>query len=103
MTRPLDPLSAAEISQAVDSFCSQHGSTEAFFSSIGLVEPPKGKVKAGASVPRVRAEVDQPKPEARERQDEQRDDDVAATAFWYQTLPTAPFPPLPDRARLTVD
>jgi hypothetical protein len=24
-------------------------------------------------------------------------DDLASVAFWYQTLPTAPFPPLPDR------
>ena len=24
-------------------------------------------------------------------------DDVASVAFWYQTLPTAPFPELPDR------
>ncbi len=24
-------------------------------------------------------------------------DDIASTAFWYQTLPTAPFPALPDR------
>jgi len=33
---------------------------------------------------------------------EQRDDDVAATAFWYQTLPTATFPPLPGRAALAI-
>ncbi|HTQ10148.1 MAG TPA: glycoside hydrolase family 172 protein [Fimbriimonadaceae bacterium] len=26
-----------------------------------------------------------------------REDDLASVAFWYQTLPTAPFPPLPDR------
>jgi hypothetical protein len=24
-------------------------------------------------------------------------DDIASVAYWYQTLPTAPFPPLPDR------
>lgn len=24
-------------------------------------------------------------------------DDIASVAFWYQTLPTAPFPPFPDR------
>ena len=24
-------------------------------------------------------------------------DDIASVAFWYQTLPAAPFPPLPDR------
>ncbi len=29
-------------------------------------------------------------------------DDIASTAFWYQTLPTAPFPPLPDRDYLEV-
>jgi len=29
-------------------------------------------------------------------------DDVAAVAYWYQTLPTAPFPALPDRDALEV-
>lgn len=29
-------------------------------------------------------------------------DDIASTAFWYQTLPAAPFPPLPDRDYLEV-
>jgi hypothetical protein len=29
-------------------------------------------------------------------------DDLASVAFWYQTLPTAPFPPLPDRDVLEV-
>jgi hypothetical protein len=29
-------------------------------------------------------------------------DDIASTAFWYQTLPTAPFPALPDRDYLEV-
>ncbi len=29
-------------------------------------------------------------------------DDIASVAFWYQTLPTAPFPPLPDRDGLEV-
>ena len=27
----------------------------------------------------------------------ERQDDMSSAAFWYQTLPTAPFPPLPDR------
>ena len=30
-------------------------------------------------------------------------DDIASVAFWYQTLPTAPFPPLPDRDYLEVN
>jgi len=30
-------------------------------------------------------------------------DDIASVAFWYQTLPTAPFPPLPDEAGLEVN
>lgn len=30
-------------------------------------------------------------------------DDVASTVYWYQTLPTAPFPPLPDRGRLEIN
>jgi hypothetical protein len=29
-------------------------------------------------------------------------DDIASTVFWYQTLPTAPFPQLPDRDFLEV-
>lgn len=29
-------------------------------------------------------------------------DDVASTAFWYQTLPTVPFPPLQPREELGV-
>jgi hypothetical protein len=29
-------------------------------------------------------------------------DDIATVAFWYQTLPAAPFPPLPDRDYLEV-
>jgi hypothetical protein len=29
-------------------------------------------------------------------------DDIASVAYWYQTLPAAPFPPLPDRAYLEV-
>ena len=53
MTHPLDPLSAAEISQAVSRFRNQHGGSHAFFSSIGLVEPPKAMVKANKSVPRI--------------------------------------------------
>jgi hypothetical protein len=28
--------------------------------------------------------------------------DMASVAYWYQTLPTAPFPPLPDRDYLEV-
>ncbi|MCP3918598.1 MAG: DUF2961 domain-containing protein [bacterium] len=31
-----------------------------------------------------------------------RRDDIASTAFWYQTLPSTPFPPLPDRDALEV-
>ena len=31
-----------------------------------------------------------------------RQDDVASTAFWYQTLPTRPFPGLPDADALEV-
>jgi len=29
-------------------------------------------------------------------------DDLSSTAFWYQTLPTAPFPALPDKDYLEV-
>jgi hypothetical protein len=30
-------------------------------------------------------------------------DDIASVAYWYQTLPTQPFPQLPDRERLEVN
>ncbi len=30
-------------------------------------------------------------------------DDIASVAYWYQTLPTAPFPPLPNKDELEVD
>ena len=53
MSHPLDPLSAAEISSAVDRFREPHDEEQAFFSSAGLVEPPKASVKAGAEVPRI--------------------------------------------------
>ena len=29
-------------------------------------------------------------------------DDIASVAYWYQTLPTAPFPPLPDKDYLEI-
>ena len=29
-------------------------------------------------------------------------DDIASVAYWYQTLPTVEFPPLPDRDYLEV-
>ncbi len=29
-------------------------------------------------------------------------DDIASVAYWYQTLPTAPFPPLPDKDSLEI-
>ena len=29
-------------------------------------------------------------------------DDIASVAYWYQTLPTSPFPPLPDRDELEI-
>jgi hypothetical protein len=38
----------------------------------------------------------------RDRQYLPLQDDIASVAYWYQTLPTAPFPPLPDRDDLEV-
>lgn len=32
----------------------------------------------------------------------QRMDDLSSVAFWYQQLPTAPFPDLPDRTQLEI-
>ncbi len=29
-------------------------------------------------------------------------DDIASVAFWYQTLPTVPFPDLPDKDALEI-
>jgi len=53
MNHPLDPLSGAEIKQAVATFHTEHKASGAFFSSIGLVEPPKALVKSGAKTPRI--------------------------------------------------
>ena len=33
----------------------------------------------------------------------ERQDDISSAAFWYQTLPTTPFPPLPDRPQRTAN
>jgi hypothetical protein len=38
----------------------------------------------------------------KERQYLPLQDDIASVAYWYQTLPTAPFPTLPDRDRLEI-
>lgn len=53
MPHPLDPLSAAEIETAVGIFRNQHDVEKAFFSSIGLVEPPKESVKTGKHTQRI--------------------------------------------------
>ena len=53
MSHPLDPLTAAEITHAVKSFRHRHDDPHAFFSSAGLVEPPKAAVKAATNVARV--------------------------------------------------
>jgi len=53
MPHPLDPLSASEITTAVKQFRDQHDSEHAFFSSAGLLEPPKASVKAGDVLPRM--------------------------------------------------
>ena len=49
MSHPLDPLSAEEITLAVELFRSAHEKDGAFFSSIGLVEPEKAAVKSGST------------------------------------------------------
>jgi hypothetical protein len=33
----------------------------------------------------------------------ERSDDVSSTAYWYQTLPTQPFPPFPDKVLRSLD
>ena len=53
MTHPLDPLSAEEITRAVAIVRDHLKTDHAYFASAGLVEPPKAKVKSGASVPRI--------------------------------------------------
>ena len=50
---PFEPLSAAEIEKAVALFRDAHADEPAYFSSCGLVEPEKAKVKAGTAVPRI--------------------------------------------------
>jgi len=53
MAHPLDPLSGAEISRAVELFRAQNEADGAFFSSVGLIEPPKAMVKEGQQPPRM--------------------------------------------------
>ncbi|MEC8298988.1 MAG: primary-amine oxidase [Pseudomonadota bacterium] len=53
MTHPLDPLSEKEIYAALEIFHNTYAGTETFFSSAGLLEPPKHLVKSGTTVPRV--------------------------------------------------
>ena len=52
MSHPLDPLSAKEISAALEIFHNTHVGSETFFSA-GLLEPPKHLVKSGTTIPRV--------------------------------------------------
>ena len=53
MAHPLDPLSGAEIARAVELFRAQNEADGAFFSSVGLIEPPKAMVKQGQQPPRM--------------------------------------------------
>ena len=53
MTHPLEPISAKEINTALEIFYKTFDGTEAFFSSAGLLEPPKHIVKSGGNAPRV--------------------------------------------------
>ena len=53
MAHPLDPLSGAEIARAVEIFRAQNKADGAFFSSVGLIEPPKAMVKKGQQPPRM--------------------------------------------------
>lgn len=50
---PFEPLSIAEIERAISLFRASHSDAKAFFSSCGLVEPDKAKIKHGDSVPRI--------------------------------------------------
>ena len=52
-THPLDPISVAEIEQAVSLFRGQHADEAAMFTSCGLVEPTKAAVKSGAAGARI--------------------------------------------------
>ena len=53
MSNPFEPLSAAEIQEAVAIFRQAHGDEGAVFCSSGLEEPAKCEVKAGRAVDRV--------------------------------------------------
>ena len=53
MPNPFEPLSAAEIQEAVAIFRQAHGDERAVFCSSGLEEPAKSEVKAGKAADRV--------------------------------------------------
>ena len=60
----------------------------------------------GSDTVRARSRVTMQAIGWRTEKDERRylplQDDIASVAYWYQTLPTAPFPPLPDRDYLEI-
>ena len=53
MSNPFEPLSAAEIQEAVALFRQAHNDAHAVFCSSGLEEPAKAEVKAGKAADRV--------------------------------------------------
>ena len=53
MTHPLEPISAKEINTALEIFHKTFDGTEVFFSSAGLLEPPKHIVKSVGIAPRI--------------------------------------------------
>ena len=53
MSNPFEPLSAAEIHEAVAIFRQAHNDERAVFCSSGLEEPAKAEVRAGKPTDRV--------------------------------------------------
>ena len=53
MTHPLEPISAKDINTALEIFHKTFDGTEVFFSSAGLLEPPKHIVKSVGIAPRI--------------------------------------------------
>ena len=53
MSNPFEPLSAAEIQEAVALFRQAHDDAHVVFCSSGLEEPAKAEVKAGKAADRV--------------------------------------------------
>ena len=63
---------------------------------------PRGLARAVRNLRMTTRALSRRTPVGGERRDPPLQDDIASTAYWRQTEPHAPFPPLPDAGALEV-